>query len=51
MSSLLATASPWNEEVNRKRQPTLRKTQKKMPSLDESAETLEKEDNSIEEKP
>ena len=48
--SLLATASIWNEEVNKKRQPTMRKTQKKMPSLNENVDTLEKEDNSREEK-
>ena len=51
MSSLLATASPWNEDSNRKRTPTImRKTQKKMPSLDEKVDTLEKDDSSIEEK-
>lgn len=41
--SLLATASIWNEDVNKKRQPTMRKTQKKMPSLNDNAETLEKD--------
>lgn len=48
--SLLATASIWNEEVNKKRQPTMRKTQKRVPSLNENVDILEKEDNSREEK-
>ena len=42
MSSLLATASPWNDEVNKKRTSTMRKTQKKLPSLDENINTIEK---------
>ena len=41
--SLLATASIWNEDVNKKRQPTMRKTQKKMPVLHENSETIEKD--------
>jgi hypothetical protein len=41
--SLLATASIWNEDVNKKRQPTMRKTQKKMPVLNDKSETLEKD--------
>lgn len=45
--SLLATASPWNEEMSKKRMPTMRKTQKKTPSLEENSNHLEKETETI----
>ena len=43
--SLLATASTWNNgSTTRRRVPTMRKTQKKMPTLEENTNFVEKEE-------
>ena len=45
--SLLATASPWNDgSSNKKRISTMRKTQKKIPSLEETSDMIEPKDQS-----
>lgn len=47
--SLLATASPWNDgSSNKKRISTMRKTQKKQPSLEESSSELDSKRDSEE---
>ena len=43
--SLLTCASPWDSnDIAKKRIPTMRKTQKKLPSLEINTEELEEED-------
>ena len=45
-SSLLTCASPWDSnDIAKKRIPTMRKTQKKLPSLEINTEELEEEED------
>ena len=51
MSSLLATASLWNDNHSKRRIPTMRKTQKKMPSLETKEVPLEIDNDFIKDRP
>ena len=49
--SLLATASVWNDNQGKRRIPTMRKTQKKLPSLETKEVPLEIDNDFIKDRP